>query len=72
MIKWKQQAQHFWDYGLDFGNPDFVKLAESFWAIGYKVSDKNDFKPTLESALQQKWLVILDVDFEYPEDGKIS
>jgi len=71
MIKWKQQAQHFWDYGLDFGNPDFVRLAESFWATGYKVQDKNDFKPILQKALSEKGLIILDVDFEYPEDGKI-
>ncbi len=72
MIKWKQQAQHFWDYGLDFGNPDFVQLAESLWAKGYKVEDKNDFKPLLQKALSEKGLVILDVDFEYPEDWKIS
>lgn len=71
MIKWKQQAQNFWDYGLDFWNPNFVKLAESFRAKGYKVSDKNDFKPTLQKALSETWLIILDVDFEYPEDGKI-
>jgi len=71
MIKWKQQAQQFWDFGLDFGNPDFVQLAKSFWAKGYKVEDKNDFKPTLQNVLREKGLIILDVDFEYPEDGKI-
>ncbi|MCH8518354.1 acetolactate synthase large subunit [Candidatus Gracilibacteria bacterium] len=71
MIKWKQQAQHFGDYGLDFGNPDFVQLAESFGAKGYKIEDKNDFKSIFQTALSGKGLVILDVDFEYPEDGRI-
>ncbi|MBP7061629.1 hypothetical protein KA037_02340 [Patescibacteria group bacterium] len=30
MIKWKQKAMGFEDYGLDLQNPDFVQLAESF------------------------------------------
>jgi acetolactate synthase-1/2/3 large subunit len=33
MIKWKQKNEHFTDYALDFNNPDFKKLAESFGAI---------------------------------------
>ena len=24
-IRWKQQAMDFPDFGMDFGNPDFVK-----------------------------------------------
>jgi len=32
MIKWKQKNENFSDYGLDFSNPDFEKLAESFGA----------------------------------------
>ena len=30
MIKWKQNGFGLKEWGLDFGNPDFVKLAESF------------------------------------------
>ncbi len=71
MIKWKQQWGWFDDYGLDFGEMDFVKLAESFWASGYKVIKKEDFKSTLQSAMKQKWVQIIDLDFDYPEDGKI-
>lgn len=71
MIKWKQAGAWFWDYGLDFGNPDFVKLADSFWATGYKVEKKENFQPTLEKALQAKGVNIIDLDFDYPRDGKI-
>lgn len=71
MIKWKQSAAGFQDYGLDFNNPDFVKLAESFWAAGYKVEKKEDFRNVLETALLEKWLQIIDVDFDYPQDWKI-
>lgn len=71
MIKWKQNNEHFQDFGLDFNNPDFVQLAESFGAIGYRVEAKEDFKPTLEKTLTQKWIKIIDVLFDYPRDGKI-
>ena len=30
MIRWKQAVDHFPDFGLTFGNPDFVKYAESY------------------------------------------
>ncbi len=72
MIKWKQEDAGFGDYGLDFGNPDFVKLAESFGARGVKVEKKWDFKWALEESLKQKGLTIIDLDFEYPRDGKIT
>jgi len=71
MIKWKQQDGWFDDYGLDFGEMDFIKLAESFGATGYKVVKKDDFKSTLESAMNKTWIQIIDLDFDYPEDGKI-
>lgn len=71
MIKWKQTGSWFGDFGLDFGNPDFVKLAQSFWATGYKVEKKEDFKAVLEKTLTEKGLKIIDLDFDYPEGGKI-
>lgn len=30
MIEWKQEGGGMKKWGLGFGNPDFVKLAESF------------------------------------------
>jgi acetolactate synthase-1/2/3 large subunit len=72
MIKWKQEHAWFRDFWLDFWNPDFVKLAESFWAKWYKVTHKNDFKETLKKSLSVKWLKIIDLDFDYPLDGEIK
>ncbi len=71
MIKWKQDSAWFWDFWLDFNNPDFVQLAESFWANGYKVREKSAFKDTLKEAMLESWLSIIDLDFDYPRDGKI-
>ena len=71
MIKWKQQWGWFDDYGLDFGEMDFIKLTESFWASWYKVSKKEDFKPLLETVIKKSGIQIIDLDFDYPADGKI-
>lgn len=37
-------------WGLKFGNPDFVKLAESFWARGFRVDTKDQFATILQEA----------------------
>jgi len=71
MIKWKQKNENFTDYGLDFSNPNFKMMAESFWATWYTIEKKEDFKPTLETAIAGKWVHIIDLTFDYPSDGKI-
>jgi len=72
MIKWKQKNAWFNDYGLDFWNPDFVKLAESFWAKWVRVEKKENFKWVLKKSLQEKWLILIDLYFDYPENGEIK
>jgi acetolactate synthase-1/2/3 large subunit len=37
--------------GVKLVNPDFVKFAEAFGAVGLRVEDEADFRPTLEKAL---------------------
>ena len=39
MIRWKQANMGFKDFGLTYGNPDFVKYAESYGASGHRVAD---------------------------------
>ena len=34
MIRWKQAVDNFADFGMTFGNPDFVRYAESYGARG--------------------------------------
>ena len=71
MIKWKQAWAGHKEFWLDFWNPDFIKLSESFWAKGYKVEKKENFQEILKQTLTEKWIKIIDVDFDYPADGKI-
>jgi acetolactate synthase-1/2/3 large subunit len=39
---------NFEDFGLDYGNPDFVLFAESFVAAGFKVREGDDLAEILE------------------------
>lgn len=52
MIEWKQEGGGMKKWGLKFGNPNFVQLAESFGAHGFRVERKSDFEPILKKAIQ--------------------
>jgi acetolactate synthase-1/2/3 large subunit len=65
MIKWKQEGMGFEDYGLDFGNPDFVRYAESFGATGHRPNSAEDFKNILEQSLQGKGVHVIDLPVDY-------
>ena len=47
--------------GADLHNPDFVQLAESFGAAGYRVDSPSALKPVLEKALADDQPVVIDV-----------
>jgi acetolactate synthase-1/2/3 large subunit len=52
MIRWKQAVDRFADWGLTFGNPDFVKYAESYSAKGSRVETADALVPALEAAFE--------------------
>ncbi|MDP5039178.1 MAG: acetolactate synthase large subunit [Candidatus Gracilibacteria bacterium] len=70
MIKWKQTGSNMPEWGLDFGNPDFVSLAKSFGGKGYKVENKHYFRAVLDAANKEKGLKIIDLKFDYPVEIK--
>ena len=47
MIRWKQANMGFEDWGLTYGNPDFVKYAESYGANGHRVDKRRASLPEL-------------------------
>jgi acetolactate synthase-1/2/3 large subunit len=72
MIKWKQQSMQLADFGLSFSNPDFVKLAESFGAHGYRITKTEDFQPTLEKALDSRGIHVIEVPVDYSENATLD
>ncbi len=71
MIRWKQYAMGFDDYGLQYGNPDFVKYAQSYGAHGHRVEDTASFKGLIESCFEAKGLHLIDLPVDYSENTKV-
>lgn len=72
MIKWKQESMGLENFGLDFTNPDFVKLADSFGAHGYRINSADEFKQTLVSALNADGVHIIDTPIDYTENSSLD
>jgi len=71
MIKWKQEAMGFEDFGLDFDNPDFIKYAESYGAIGQRVDSCKNLRNTLTKCLECKGVHIIDIPVDYTENHRV-
>jgi acetolactate synthase-1/2/3 large subunit len=71
MIRWKQAVDGFADYGLTFGNPDFVRYAESYGAKGWRVASASDLVPTLDSAFTQGGVHLVAVAVDYSENIRV-
>jgi acetolactate synthase I/II/III large subunit len=71
MIRWKQAADGFPDFGLNFGNPDFVKYAESYGAHGTRVVTPDGLLPALESAFKAGGVQLVIVPVDYSENQRV-
>lgn len=65
MIKWKQEGDGFDNFGLDFGNPDFVQFANSFGASGYRAESYDHFVSILSEALAGDGIHVIDLPVDY-------
>jgi acetolactate synthase-1/2/3 large subunit len=65
MIKWKQEGMGFENFGLDYNNPDFVKYAESFGAIGHRPDSVAEFHTILSKSLQTSGVHVIDLPVDY-------
>lgn len=68
MISWKQENMKMPTFGLKFNNPDFIKLAESFGAKGYKVQSITDLKEILKETLNGKGVHVIDCPVDYSQN----
>lgn len=72
LIEWKQQNQFGSSSYVHFGNPDFVKLAESMGLKGYRVESATDFIPILKTALAQDVPAVIDCPVDYRENSRFT
>jgi acetolactate synthase-1/2/3 large subunit len=71
MIKWKQADMGFENFGLDYGNPDFVKYAEAYGARGHRVERSTDLVDLLESCFTEHAVHVIDLPVDYSENDRI-
>lgn len=71
MIRWKQAVDGFEDFGMRFGNPDFVRYAEAYGAKGSRVTSVEELVPTIEAAFAGGGVHLLDVPIDYSENTRV-
>jgi len=71
MIRWKQAVDSFTDFGLTFGNPDFVKYAEAYGARGRRVESAETLASTLEAAFEEGGVQLVTVPVDYSENARV-
>ena len=71
MIRWKQEVDAFADFGLEFGNPDFVAYAKSYGAKGSRVGKASELSTMLEAAFAEGGVHLVVVPVDYSENMRV-
>ena len=71
MIRWKQANMGFADWGLTYGNPDFVKYAEAYGAHGHRVERAAGLPGLLAECLATDGVHLIDCRVDYSDNDRI-
>jgi acetolactate synthase I/II/III large subunit len=71
MIRWKQAVDEFVDFGMTFGNPDFVAYARAYGAQGSRVESTADLVPVLQSAFERGGVHLVVAPVDYSENTRV-
>jgi acetolactate synthase I/II/III large subunit len=71
MIRWKQAVDEFVDFGMTFGNPDFVAYAQAYGAHGSRVESTEDLVPVLQSAFERGGVHLVVAPVDYSENTRV-
>ncbi len=72
LIEWHQLRRFGRTSYVDFKNPDFVKLADSFGAKGYRVEAADELLPVLRDAIESNTVAVIDCPVDYSENMKLT
>ena len=61
----------FQNWGLDYGNPDFVKYAESYGAKGHRVESADQLLPLLKKCQEEPGVHLIDMPVDYADNDRI-
>ena len=69
MTRWKQADVGHADFGLQFGNPDFVQYARSYGATGHRIERVGELRTRLADCVRSKGVHLIDVPIDYSENA---
>ncbi len=72
LIEWKQMHAFGRRSNISFDNPDFVRYAESFGAVGLRVTRTEELLPTLKKAIDLNRVCIIDCPVDYSENMRLT
>jgi acetolactate synthase-1/2/3 large subunit len=72
VIKWNQLKRYGRPAFVDFGNPDFAALAESFGCRGYKITAAQELVPILQEAFRQRVPAVVACPVDYGENLRLT
>ncbi len=72
LIRWKGMRKFGAAFGVDFTNPDLVKLAESFGATGMRITGPEGMEEVLRGAFARKGPVLVDVPVDYSNNESLT
>jgi acetolactate synthase-1/2/3 large subunit len=61
----------FNDWGLEYGNPDFVKYVEAYGGIGHRVDSAAALRGILQTALSTPGVHLIDCPVDYVDNDRI-
>jgi acetolactate synthase I/II/III large subunit len=71
MIRWKQEADGFPDFGMSFGNPDFAAYARAYYAIGSQIETADGLIPALDAAFRTGGVQLIAAPIDYSENTTV-
>lgn len=64
-VKWEQRNKGLPVFGTEYGNPDFVRYADSYGAEGMRLEESGRLSGILEEAFSRKGPVVIDCPVDY-------
>jgi len=71
MIRWKQAIDGHPDFGMTFGNPDFVAYAAAYGIHGSRVAGPDDLALVLEAAFARGGVHLISTPIDYSENIRV-
>ena len=71
LISWKQEQEFHHHTALEFSNPNWLQLAQSFGWHGHQVTHSTELRSTLEAAFEEEGPSLVVVPIDYEENMKL-